>query len=605
MEKEGAIVIGGSAGSIEVIINLLPYIPETFPYPIVIVLHRKSTVEYHLEDVLNKKCKLGVFEIQDKMQLEGNKIYLVPGDYHLLVDNSGCLSLDYSEKVNYSRPSIDVTFDSFAKAFGENCFGILLSGANSDGAMGLKRIKNSGGIAMVQLPESATVPTMPLAAISMFPPDIIGDVMKMIGIFQDLNQLSFSEFRLKLTQGEDIQSDLPAVLLVDDLEDNLFTLNALLKSEPIVIHRANSGKKAIELANKTQYDCIILDVQMPEMDGFEVAKILSENEATKNIPIIFLSALGSDKEKVIQGIDSGAIDFIAKPPDPALLKAKVKLCLNISKKTKQSRKVYSNVKKERDIFKEHKADVEASLRYARNIQQALLPNQQVFDNFFKDNFVLYQPKESIGGDFYTIKEYEGKIILICGDCTGHGVPGAMMTMISVNIIQNLIEGKGITQPDKLLNAMNKEFRQAFNSEFSSITIDDGLEMAVCTFSKAENKMYYAGSRRPILMKQGVELKKIEPSQMGISGTMPENYVFQSCEFDIQKGDLIYFFTDGVVDQFGGKKGKKFMIKRLTDLIATCVDLPLKEQKNILNSAIQDWKGGHEQIDDILLLAIRY
>ncbi|MFN6038905.1 MAG: chemotaxis protein CheB [Bacteroidota bacterium] len=605
MEKEGVIVIGGSAGSIEVIINLLPYIPESFPYPIVIVLHRKSTVEYHLEDVLNKKCKLQVFEIQDKMQLEGNKIYLVPGDYHLLVDSSGCLSLDYSEKVNFSRPSIDVTYDSFAKAFGENCLGILLSGANADGAIGLKRIQNSGGLAIVQSPESATVPTMPMAAISMFKPDIIADVMKMIGIFNELNQISFSEFRAKLKQGEQIENNLPAVLIVDDLEDNLFTLNALLKSEPIIIHKANSGKKAIELANKTQYDCIILDVQMPEMDGFEVAKILGESEETKNIPIIFLSALGSDKEKVIQGIDSGAIDFIAKPPDPALLKAKVKLCLNISKKTKQSRKVFSNVKQERDSYKEHKADVEASLRYARNIQQAILPNQQVFDHLFRENFVLYQPKESIGGDFYTVKEQEDKIILICGDCTGHGVPGAMMTMISVNIIQNLIEGKGITQPDKLLNAMNKEFRNAFNSEFSAITIDDGLEMAVCTFLKNENKMQFSSSRRPILFKHNGKLQKLEPDYMGISGTMPEDYTFTLAEFDLMPGDLIYLFTDGVVDQFGGKHGKKFMAKRLVDLIQSYWDKPFQDQKELLNNAIQEWKGDIEQIDDILLLGIRY
>ena len=121
MEKDGVILIGGSAGSIEVIIKLIPFIPEDFPHAIIVVIHRKATAEYHLEDVLNKKSKIRVLEIQDKMQLEKNKIYLVPGDYHLLIDKTGLMSLDVSEKVNYSRPSIDVTFESFAKVFVKFC----------------------------------------------------------------------------------------------------------------------------------------------------------------------------------------------------------------------------------------------------------------------------------------------------------------------------------------------------------------------------------------------------------------------------------------------------------------------------------------------------
>jgi chemotaxis response regulator CheB len=605
MEKEGVILIGGSAGSIEVVLNLLPYIPENFPYPLVIVLHRKSTAEYFLEEVLGRKCKLKVLEAEDKMQLKGQTIFLVPGDYHLLTDASGCLSLDTSEKVHFSRPSIDVCFDSFAKAFGDKCLGILLSGANSDGAMGLKRIKDAGGITIVQSPESAKSPVMPLAAISLFQPDMIGDVMKIMGVFSELNQHSFSEFRSKLRMGEELENDLPSVLIVDDISENLIALNAILKSEDLIIHKAESGKIALEMAMRNPYDCIILDVQMPEMDGFEVAKILGEKEETKNIPIIFLSALGSDRSKVIQGINNGAIDFLSKPPDPDLLKAKIKLCLNISKKTKQNRRVHSNVLRERDTIKEHSAGMEASLRYARNIQQALLPKEEFFNSFFSENFVHYQPKESIGGDFYTVKEKDGNVVLICGDCTGHGVPGAMLTMISLNIINNLIEGKGITRPDKILNAMAQEFRTAFNSEFSPIQIDDGLEMAVCTFKRSENKMQFASARRPLLLVQGNELKKIDSDFMGISVNMPENYSYNMSEINLQRDDCIYLFSDGIADQFGGKQGKKFMMKRLTELILSVHKKPMREQINNIDHAIQTWKGDHSQTDDILILGVRY
>lgn len=598
------ILIGGSAGSIEVIVNLLPYIPEKFPYPVVIILHRKSTVEYHLEDVLGRKCKLKVLEIEDKMPLESNKIYLAPGDYHLMVDSSGAFCLDYSEKVNFSRPSIDVSFDSFSKVYGDECVGILLSGANSDGAMGLKRIRNEGGVTIVQSPESAKVPAMPLAAISLFQPDLQLDVLKMAGIFNELSHLSIKEFRQKLKQGEEIEGTLPSVLIVDDISENLFTLNAILKTEELIIHKADSGKAAIEMAIRNQYDCIILDVQMPEMDGFEVAAILSENEVTKNIPIIFLSALGSDKQKVIKGIDSGAIDFLSKPPDPNLLKAKVKLCINISKRTKQIRRVHSSVLRERDSVKEHSDGVEASLKYARNIQQALLPKESFFNSFFSESFVLYQPKESIGGDFYTIREKGDELILICGDCTGHGVPGAMLTMISLNIINNLID-KGITRPDTFLNAVATEFRAAFKSEFSTLQIDDGLEMAVCTFHRKERKLQFASSRRPMLLCSENQVQKIDADFMGISPGMRDDFLFTLQEFDIQEGDGLYLFTDGIVDQFGGKLGKKFTLKRLMDQIQSISLRTLSEQKSILSESAQKWMGDYRQIDDMLILGVRF
>lgn len=604
MEKEGVVVIGGSAGSIEVLLNLLPYIPVDFRFPVVIILHRKNTAEYHLEDVLSKKCKLDVCEIYDKIQLEANKIYLVPGDYHLMVDKTACLSLDNSEKVNFSRPSIDISFDSFAKAFGEKVVGILLSGANSDGAAGLNRIRNAGGITIVQSPESAKVPTMPVAAISLFNPDAVVDVMKMIGFFSELNELGIAGFKKKVRQGEEIETNLPSVLIVDDINENLIALSALLKTEELIIHKASSGKAAIEMALKNVYDCIILDVQMPEMNGFEVAAALSDMDKAKNTPILFLSALGSDKEKVIRGIDSGAIDFIAKPPDPELLKAKVKLCINISRKTKQSNKVFNNVQKERDSFKNHNADMAASLKYARNIQQALLPREQLFNSTFKDHFILYQPKDSIGGDFYTLKEQNDQIVLICGDCTGHGVPGAMMTMISLNIIHNLIDGKGITRPDKILDGLSMEFRQAFRSEFSSLTIDDGLELAVCTFFKNENRLQFASSRRPALFIRGSTLEKIDADYLGISPSMPDDFVFTLKEFDLEEGDQLFFFTDGVVDQFGGKQGKKFMLKRLAEAIQSCSNQKMADQKTHLDKIFQDWKGDENQIDDILLMGVQ-
>jgi chemotaxis response regulator CheB len=605
MEKEGVIIFGGSAGSIEVIMNIFPFIPEDYPFAIVVVLHRKNTVEHHLEDVLSRKAKIPVIEIQDKMQLKPANIYIAPGDYHLLVDDTGLCTLDYSEKVNYSRPSIDVTFDCFANAFGNRCIGILLSGANSDGAESLKNIQDHGGLTIVQSPESAAVATMPMAAINLFNPHVIADISEIAGMLLEAAKYPISHYINQIKHGDELNNSLPTILIVDDLEDNLFSLNAVLKFEGYIIHKANSGSLALEMASKIQYDCIILDVQMPEMDGFEVANILGKNEFTKNIPIIFLSALGSDKEKVLQGMDSGAIDFLAKPVDPPLIKAKLKLCIKLSSKYKDSKKIFSEIKQEHSSLQEVNSEFSASLRYAQNIQQAILPTAEVINALFKDNFVIFRPKESIGGDFYYVKEVGNEIIFMCGDCTGHGVPGAMMSMISANIIHNIIDTKKIIVPNLILNAMVREFRKAFRNEFSNITIQDGLEVAICTYYKKEKKLQYAGAGRPIIIANQDGIKTIKSSSSGISGNVSENYDFELNEFDIEEGDQLYLYSDGIVDQFGGPHNKKFMTKRLVQLLSSNLDLPMSEQKEIIDNSIVSWKEGQEQIDDILIMGLKF
>ena len=601
MEKGGVIIIGGSAGSIEVIMNLFPVIPADFTIPIVVVLHRKNTSEHHLEDVLSRKTKLPVLEVQDKMQLMPGNIYIAPGDYHLLVGEGGELSLDYSEKINFSRPSINVSFEEFAKIYGPRCIGILLSGANSDGAEGLNEIKKQGGLTIVQSPDSAKVATMPMAALNLFQPDLIADLQKMNGLILEAANYPVEQFIGKIKNGLDFTSNLPSVLLVDDLEENLFSLNAILKSEGYLIDKARSGFEALQLAQSKAYDCIVLDVQMPEMDGFELAKKLSENEITELIPIIFLSALGSDKEKVVEGLETGAIDFLAKPPDPLILKAKIKNCLNISRRNKERSRKLSSMHNEFQSLKEYTSDVSASFRYAQNIQRAILPTADTVSGIFPNNFIFYKPKEAIGGDFYYVKKTEDKIILVAGDCTGHGVPGAMMSMMSVNILKNIIETRGVLQPSAILEAMTKQFGSAFKNEFSASTIQDGLEISVVMYDTVKKILFFSAAGSRVFLFYDNEIIKLRGSSIGINGSSSTDLDFLEHRFDVSQGFKIYMFSDGVVDQFGGPNGKKFTTKRLEKLICSVVHQPMLEQQEIYKKSIQDWLGTEEQIDDILFM----
>ncbi len=179
------LVIGGSAGCFNVLLQLIPKIKTPVNFAIIIVLHRKSGLNSNIVDAFSHKTKLKIFECEDKDTIVAGNIYFAPPDYHLLIEKDGTVSLDYSEKVNYSRPSIDVTFKNTADLYGARMAGLLLSGANSDGAEGLKYIHQKSGTTIVQHPDSAEINTMPKEALNLFKPDFIANVDDIINLINN------------------------------------------------------------------------------------------------------------------------------------------------------------------------------------------------------------------------------------------------------------------------------------------------------------------------------------------------------------------------------------------------------------------------------------
>lgn len=187
MEPCKVVLIGGSTGSIDVLLKLLPALRPTLSFAVIIVLHRKNTADSTLANLLSLKTSIPLKEIDDKDVIRPGIIYLAPADYHVLIEQDGTFSLDDSEKVNYSRPSIDVTFESAADVYGSSLVGILLSGANADGTNGLNAIKRAGGIVVVQQPETAQVAFMPQQAILSTPVDFILNVQELTRFVNELN----------------------------------------------------------------------------------------------------------------------------------------------------------------------------------------------------------------------------------------------------------------------------------------------------------------------------------------------------------------------------------------------------------------------------------
>jgi two-component system chemotaxis response regulator CheB len=185
LEKNSTVIlIGGSAGSLEVLMYILPHLKPIRNFAIVIILHRKSGQNSSLEDLIARKTIIPIALVEDKVKLKSGFIYIAPPDYHLLFEKNRLLSLEASEKVNYSQLSIDVSFESAALAFGKKCIGILLSGANTDGTLGLKAIQNVGGIVILQNPENAIIPFMPKNALTALTPNHILEVSEIFGLYQ-------------------------------------------------------------------------------------------------------------------------------------------------------------------------------------------------------------------------------------------------------------------------------------------------------------------------------------------------------------------------------------------------------------------------------------
>ncbi|MDQ6531360.1 chemotaxis protein CheB [Flavobacterium sp. LHD-85] len=182
------VIIGGSAGSLQALLQILPFIDKAISFAIVIVVHRKNSDEQTLEDLIALKSKIEVKEVEDKVKLKPGFIYIAPSNYHLLFEKNETLSLDTSEKINYSRPSIDVSFESAAEVYSEHLVGILLSGSNSDGTVGLRAIQSAGGISVVQNPLSADMPFMPNNAILHTTPDFVLSTEEILEFIKEINQ---------------------------------------------------------------------------------------------------------------------------------------------------------------------------------------------------------------------------------------------------------------------------------------------------------------------------------------------------------------------------------------------------------------------------------
>lgn len=244
-----------------------------------------------------------------------------------------------------------------------------------------------------------------------------------------------------------------------------------------------------------------------------------------------------------------------------------------------------------------------SINYAQRIQRAVIPHFDdlvgVLDNFF----IFYHPRDVVSGDFYWQSIINDEIIVVAADCTGHGVPGAFMSMLGITFLNDIVDRQKVTQPDKILNKLRESIIDALYQKNKEEQLRDGMDIAVCSINRRTNTVQFAGANNPMILIRNNELTVFKGDVMPVS--IYENMVsFTTQHVQLQQGDSIYIFSDGYADQFGGENGKKFMIKRLRQTLLDVQSLSMSDQKKKLKEIFENWKGNHDQIDDVLLIGLK-
>jgi ligand-binding sensor domain-containing protein/serine phosphatase RsbU (regulator of sigma subunit) len=264
------------------------------------------------------------------------------------------------------------------------------------------------------------------------------------------------------------------------------------------------------------------------------------------------------------------------------------------------------ISRQKDMLTLRNKNIEDSLNYAQRIQKAILTTPKQFRAILPNSFVFHKPKDIVSGDFYWISEQDGKIFVAAADCTGHGVPGAFMSLISFELFRKIIKTEKVYKPSGILNEMNKNFEEIFGN-VEDIIIRDGMDLSFCVFDKAMQKLEFSGAFNPLYIVRDNKLIQLKGDHLSIgadigSDTPPK--VFTNHSFLLEPNDMIYMFSDGYADQFGGTEGKKFKYLRFRHLLLNVHQLPLDKQKIIIEESIEEWKGNTEQVDDILVIGIR-
>jgi serine phosphatase RsbU (regulator of sigma subunit) len=403
------------------------------------------------------------------------------------------------------------------------------------------------------------------------------------------------------------------ILYIDDEEDNLTVFNAAFRRD-YEIHVATSGYQGLEIMNEHDIHLVITDQRMPEMTGIEFLE-----KVIPHYPDCIRTVLTgfSDVEAIIQAINKGRVyRYITKPWNKDELKITIDRALEVYDLKQQNKNLIKDLKKanqnlEHKVIQrtkqieQQKMEMTDSIQYASKIQSALLPLDEDLDRLLPSYFILNKPRDIVSGDYYWVSQRESKVIVAVADCTGHGVPGAFMSILGIAFMNEIINKTEILIASEILNELRDYITISLHQTGKKDETRDGIEMALCVVDFANNKLQYSGALRPLYLIRNMELNEFKGDYMPIGVHDDYENSFSNKELHFKEDDIIYLFSDGYVDQLGGPDRKTFRARKFKQLLINIHQKPLDEQKEILEKEYEEWRMDIEQIDDIIVMGIRF
>jgi serine phosphatase RsbU (regulator of sigma subunit) len=257
-----------------------------------------------------------------------------------------------------------------------------------------------------------------------------------------------------------------------------------------------------------------------------------------------------------------------------------------------------------DLIEEKNSDITASINYASRIQRAMLPEPGEIKGLSDNSFIVFFPKDIVSGDFYWFNKSGDKLIAVAGDCTGHGVPGALMSMLGISFLEEIVNYREITDSGKILDELRNEVQKALRQKGDREATKDGMDISLCVIDSKKRSLQFSGAYNNLYLIRNNELIEYPADRMPIAIFDRAGSNFKRHDIETLHGDVIYMFSDGYADQFGGPNSKKFKYATLKSLLIEIHELPMKKQKIRLENEFNVWKGSNSQVDDVLILGLK-
>lgn len=394
---------------------------------------------------------------------------------------------------------------------------------------------------------------------------------------------------------------LKILLLEDDLEDAQILMRTLSDADiEHVIHWVESKDHFLSELHTFKPDIILSDHSLPGFNSLDALQ--SARRFIPDVPFILVTGAASEKF-ALECMKAGADDYILKK---SLMRLPTAI-QNITSRTEAQREkrevesLNTRLQLAYNKIEQYNKNLTDSLNYAKLIQEAMLPDKQILARYFDRSFIIFKPKDIVSGDFYWFVERGCKLIIAIADCTGHGVPGALMSMIGAGILNEVVNVNGETRPSRILFQLNMGVRKALKQDSANPRCD-GMDIAICTLDKENRELQFAGANRHLVyFRKGRQMELIKGNKFGIGGLHPHHELeFTNHAINYHSGDVIYMFTDGYADQFGGARGRRMMTRNLLKILERSLSFGLEEQSVVLTHWLHKWQRSLEQTDDILL-----